>query len=90
MDTAIIKKMNEIIGILKVIEREIATKSITEDKQRLIAERKPAIDAKLEELERMMSSILTDAQTINYHRQLKDEVARVFDVNACPKKRYIY
>lgn len=87
MDARIVKKMNEIIGALKVIERELASKSSTADKQGLISQRKLVIEQKMMELAEMMTNIMADAQTINLHKRLKDEVSRILSVNSFPKKR---
>lgn len=88
MDSRIIKKMNEIIGALKVVERELDSKSSMADKQGLISQRKPVIEQKMMELEEMMTNIMADAQTINYHKRLKDEVSRILSVNSFPKTRF--
>ncbi len=85
MDSRIVKKMNEIIGALKIIERELANQSITEEKQRLMIARKPLIEQKMMELEEMMATIMADAQTINLHKRLKDEVAKTLSVSYFPK-----
>lgn len=88
MDSRIVKKMNEIIGALKVIERELDSKSSMADKQGLISQRKPIVEQKMMELEEMMRNIMADAQTINNHKRLKDEVSRILSVNSFSKTRF--
>lgn len=84
MDSHIVKKMNEIIGILKVIERELAGRTSVFDKQTLVNERYPAVEAKMQELGVLMSQIFSDDITIKYHQQLKEEVNRVLNINVHP------
>ncbi len=77
MDGKIVKKMNEIIGLMKLIERELAARASNSDRKKLLIDRKLQLDSKMEELDELMATTLSDASTINYHRQIKEEVDKL-------------
>lgn len=77
MDSKIVKKMNEIIGFMKLIEREMLGRASAEDRIKLLLDRKKDLDLRLEELDEMMAVTLTDAQTIKFHSQVKEEVNKL-------------
>lgn len=89
MDSKIVKKMNEIIGILKIIERELAGRTSLFDKQKLINERREAIETNMQELEILMAEIFSDDIAIRYYQQLKEEVNRILNVGMHPLHKYL-
>lgn len=89
MDIRVVKKMNEVIAALKVVDRELASRSSMADKQKLIDERKPAIEQKMIELETLLGEVSIDPQTERYYRQLKEELNKVLTVTIYPKSKFL-
>ena len=57
MHSEIVKKMNEIIGLMKVIERELAGYSLFEEKQHVALQRKNDVYNKIEELKELIVQV---------------------------------
>ena len=79
MDSKIVKKMNEVIGFIKLVEREVSARASSEDRKKLLLDRKVQLDSKMEELDELMATTLSDGATINYHRQIKEEIDKLMD-----------
>ena len=80
MHSEIVKKMNEIIGLMKVIERELAGYSLFEEKQHVALQRKNDVYNKIEELKELIVQKGSDELTNKYYKQLNQEVSRILDI----------
>jgi len=80
MHPDVIRKMNEIIGLLKVIEREISAYGSTYEKKNVVRSRTPDVMKKYDELNALIAQKGSDAETNRYHAQINDEISRVLDV----------
>ena len=75
-----VKKMNEIIGMLKVIEREISIYGSMYEKKAVVRSRTPEIMKRYEELNKMLNEKGIDEETNKYYRELTSEISRVLHV----------
>ncbi|MBS3175338.1 hypothetical protein J4440_05635 [Candidatus Woesearchaeota archaeon] len=80
MHSEIVKKMNEIIGLMKVIERELAGYSLFEEKQHVALQRKNDVYNKIEELKELIVQKGSDELTNKYYKELNQEVSRILDI----------
>lgn len=89
MDNKILKKMNEVIGFMKLIERELMGRASLNDRAKLLQERKIDLDKKLEELDEIMATTLSDAQAINYHKKIREEADKLMNsIDVKSERRY--
>lgn len=80
MHPDIVRKMNEIIGLLKVIEREICAYGSMYEKKNIIRSRTPDVMNKYDELNALIAKIGSDSEINRFHTQLTEEISRVLDV----------
>ena len=80
MHPEIIRKMNEIIGRIKVIDREISAYGSMYEKKNVARSRTPDIMKKFGELGKIIAEKGADAQTNKYYTELTNEITRVLNV----------
>jgi len=80
MHPEIVKKMNEIIAILKLVERETFTYGDINDKKIVTGRRFPEVQNKILELDILIASYGTDENIERYRKQLLDESDRVLNI----------
>ncbi len=80
MDAEIIKKMNEVIGLLKVIERELASYGTYEQRKHIAEQRTPDILMKYRELNDLIATKGPDEIANKLHKQLTEEISKVLEV----------
>ena len=80
MHQDIVRKMNEIIGLLKVIEREISAYGSMYEKKNVVRSRTPDVIKKFDELNALITKLGVDPETNLFHAKITDEISRVLDV----------
>ena len=88
MHPDIINKMNEIIGMLKVIEREISIYGSTYEKKAVVRSRTPEIMKRYQDLNKLLAAKGIDDETNKYYQQLTNEISRVLHVTDIMNFKY--
>ena len=72
--------MNELIGILKVIERELASYGSMYEKKNVLRSRTPDVMKKYDELNALIAKLGTNVETNKFHAEISNEISRVLEV----------
>jgi len=85
MHPDVVKKMNETIALLKLIERETAILGDINDKRIVTSRRSSEVQNKILELDIIIASNGTDENTEKFRKQIVDEADRVLNIREAQK-----
>jgi len=88
MHPDIVKKLNEIIGILKMAEREISGYSNYTEKKSAASRSAHEVEEKHNQLLLLIQKHGSDETVNKYYRQLTQEVSRILDIKEPPKSDF--
>ncbi len=88
MHPEVVKKMNEVIAILKVIERETAGYGMVEQRRMIANQRAPEVKQKVDDLNFLIALHGRDETSDRYFKQLIDNINNTLDIRDYPKSRF--
>lgn len=87
MHPEIVKKMNEIIAILKIIERETAGYGSINDRMSIGNQRAPEVKAKVDQLNFLLALHGKDETSDRLYKQLIQDIDNTLDIRDPPRFR---